>query len=291
VPLTKVSTGGTYENSTTFNHTPSITARTSYFYVQSTGHFFCSDDYHIKRDGYKSLLLIYTLRGKGYAKYRGRHYEMRPGDALLIDCFEYQEYYSDASELWEIKWLHFYGSTSEEYFKLIYENFGPVISIGLYSQMVAFLDTIMNLKSMGVVQFEIKASCIILQMLTEIMLSAHTQLDTSNSGSQNCQVEKVLSFIEENYTKNITLLDISRVACSSPYHFSRVFKKVTGFSPYEYLIKYIINKAKTFLRASELPVNEIAVQVGFESSSNFIKTFRELEHITPLKYRKFWTRL
>jgi AraC family transcriptional regulator len=80
--------------------------------------------------------------------------------------------------------------------------------------------------------------------------------------------------------------DLLHIACYSRYHFSRLFKAVTGFNPHEYIVKYRINKAKTLLNKSIMSIDEIAEIIGFDTTSNFIHTFKKLENITPSKYRK-----
>lgn len=276
---------GNYE---AYSCTPSILAKTTFFYVQGVGHFHCNKDYYTRREGYKSFLLIYTMNGKGYANYRGKQYELEKGKALLMDCYDYQEYFTDREELWDIKWLHFYGGTSEEYFNIIYEKHGPVINIGDDSSTASFIDSIMELAKEQDVQFEIKASNLIVQILTSLMLVASEKNGASHEESRDRMVQAALEFVEKNYSANIKLGDMAQAACCSMYHFIRVFKRVTGYSPYEFLIKYRINRAKDLLRTTNVTVEAIADSIGFDSTSSFIKTFREIEGLTPLKYRRFW---
>ena len=105
----------------------------------------------------------------------------------------------------------------------------------------------------------------------------------------NEHVTLALAFVEENYNSNISLSDMASHSCCSEFHFSRLFKKVTGYSPYEYIVKYRVNKAKNLLKNTDKSVEDIAECVGFGSASNFIRTFREFEGMTPLKYRKYWS--
>jgi len=270
----------------TFNWTPSLLAKTTFYYIQSAGYFKTRKGYYTRREGFKSILLLYTLRGKGSAEYRGRRYELNPGQLFVINCYDYQEYYTSSDEGWEIKWVHFFGSNSEEYFNAIYDNYGPVIDIG--SEIVDYIDMVMDMMERGDRQFEIKASNIVVNMLTRILLEASSNSGCCESRSQHRQIREAISFIEANYNSNITVQDMAEKACYSLYHFIRVFKKTTDYSPYEYLVKYRINKAKALLDSTDKTIEEISHIVGFDSVSNFVRTFRQLEDMTPLKYRKLW---
>ena len=73
----------------------------------------------------------------------------------------------------------------------------------------------------------------------------------------------------------------------SLYHFSRQFKKRTGFAPYEYLIKLRLSKAKALL-SSDMSIADIANAVGFPNPSAFIRLFKKFENTTPNKYRSLY---
>lgn len=271
-----------------YNHTPSLAAKTAFFYVQSAGHFKCNRGYYTKREGYRSILMIYTVSGNGYARYRDREYSLKSGQVLIMDCFDYQEYYQDNNSSWEIKWLHFYGSSSQDYFNLIYEKHGAVIDLKDSEEYHHILDEILRMADGNGFMPEARASLLITCLLTELLLEGYDPNEGCDVKALNEIVRRALDFVEVNYSSNISLTDMANYSCCSRYHFSRLFKKVTGFSPYEYLVKYRMNKAKNLLRSTEKTVEEIAGIVGFGSNSNFIRTFRELEGMTPLKYRKYW---
>lgn len=259
-----------------YSHTPSLLAMSNFFYLQSVGHFRAHKDYLTRREGYQSFLVLYTVSGKGYLYYRGKRYELTCGDVFFIDCLDFQEYYTDQSELWELKWFHFNGLNSAGYFKLIYERLGPVIRIGRESRLPLFIDELMMLLKSRERQLEIKASCIIMQILTELLLveSEKTKGESRTVYyKHDQQIEAVIDFIRNNFQKEINLSDLAAAACSSKYHLIRTFKRATGYSPYEYLIKYRINRAKDLLSTTFNSVEEVAEAVGFKSTSNFINTF------------------
>jgi len=269
-----------------FNWTPSLLAKTTFYYLQSAGYFNAKKGYYTRREGYKSILMLYTLEGRGSAEYRGKRYELGAGQLFIINCYDYQEYYTSSDENWKIKWVHFFGSNSEEYFNIIYDNYGPVI--GIDNKIVNYIDAIMDMMENGDRQFEIKASNIVVNMLTYILLEASAKSGQCENQNQYGQVKDAIDFIEANFNSGITVKDMAEKACYSLHHFIRIFKKTTGYSPYEYLVKYRINKAKTLLDSTDKTIEEISHSVGFESASNFVRTFRQLEDMTPLKYRKFW---
>jgi AraC-like DNA-binding protein len=271
-----------------YKHTASLIAKSTFFYIQNAGHFGCAADYYTRREGLQSILLLYTIKGKGYASYRGKHYEINKNQLLFIDCEDYQEYYTDKQDLWEMKWVHFHGCGSDGYFKMIYDNYGPVVHLPENSLIPHYIDEMIQLIKNADRQLEVKASCLIMQMLTEIILAGSQHHDQLTGYLHHSQVETALEFIAQNYAVNISVKDIANTANSSIFHFIRLFKKATGYSPYEYLIKYRINKAKSLLSSTLESVEQISEKIGFDSTSNFIKTFKQIEGITPLRYRKFW---
>jgi AraC family transcriptional regulator len=268
-----------------FYHTPSILARSTYSYVLGAGHFVCDKEFHLKRKEYKCYLVKYTLDGAGFLNYRGKHYELKKNSLMILDCDELQEYFTYDCNSWENKWVHFNGGMSREYFNMIYQKFGPVFEMPVDSDIPKFIDQLIDWMEVEDNQFEIKASPIIVQILTSILLNAHVESNTSGKIGIPDFIENALAYIEKNYSKNILIENIAEMVKVSVFHFSRLFKKSLGFSPYEYLLKYRMNKAKTLLLHTKLPIEEIAVMVGFQDAPTFIRAFKRLEEITPLKYR------
>jgi AraC-like DNA-binding protein len=70
------------------------------------------------------------------------------------------------------------------------------------------------------------------------------------------------------------------------YHFLRVFKRVTGMTPHQYVIAVRLSRAASALARSRRPVLEIALDAGFNDLSMFNRRFRETYGVAPLGYRK-----
>jgi AraC family transcriptional regulator len=282
-----VDTNAAINESNTYRHTPSLLAKSAFFYMQSIGHFLCDSTYYTKREGYRSILLIYTASGNGRAYYRGREYNLKAGQVLLMDCYDYQEYFTEKNGTWEIKWLHFYGNASQEYFNMIYDKYGAVIDLQKSSSIPPILDEILQTADKCGFLLEARISMLITQVLTELLLAGNDCEKHYDIKALNERVQMALEYVDENYANSISLSELASHSCCSDYHFLRLFKKITGYSPYEYIVKYRVNKAKSLLKNSDKSIDEIAECVGFRSTSNFIQTFKKLEEITPLKYRKY----
>ena len=95
--------------------------------------------------------------------------------------------------------------------------------------------------------------------------------------------------LHEQYAQKITLDTLSARYNISKYHLQRSFQRYFGQSPGEYLTRLRLTRAKALLRATDLPVSEVAYRVGMENTSYFISVFRSREGATPSKYRKSWS--
>lgn len=99
-------------------------------------------------------------------------------------------------------------------------------------------------------------------------------------------IEKAKEYICSNFSKNISLNAIARYACISPFHFNRIFKKFTSFSPYQYLLNIRMAHGVFLLKNSNLPVSEIARDSGFKTQEYFATSFKQKFDNTPVDYRK-----
>ncbi len=64
-----------------------------------------------------------------------------------------------------------------------------------------------------------------------------------------------------------------------------MFKLATGQTPHQYLINYRIDQAKQLLQTTEIPIVDIAYQIGFNSHAHFSTQFRRIVSVTPQAYR------
>lgn len=104
-------------------------------------------------------------------------------------------------------------------------------------------------------------------------------------GLSGQRLRQVMAFISENYACDLKLAELARVAGMSSFHFAREFKRATGTTPHQYLIRFRIERAKAFLIESEMPLIEVGLKSGFSHQSHFTRIFRKLTGTTPQSYR------
>lgn len=100
------------------------------------------------------------------------------------------------------------------------------------------------------------------------------------------QIAVAISYIEENYTNNISLDDVSRIINISPYYFSKLFKEETGEGFVEYLTRLRIEKAKELLLGTDMPMKEICQEVGYPDPNYFSRIFKKNYGVTPTEYKE-----
>ena len=99
-------------------------------------------------------------------------------------------------------------------------------------------------------------------------------------------IDDAIEYLQNNFTLNITLVDIAGRYFVSPEHFSRVFKKKTGFNVNEYINILRLQKAETMLKQlTAAPITDIAEDCGFNDSNYFSLKFKELYGMPPKRFQ------
>ena len=103
------------------------------------------------------------------------------------------------------------------------------------------------------------------------------------------QIVLCINYIYSHLHKKISVEELSKHTGLSPSYLSRLFRKETGESITEYIIKRKINAAKNMLKYSGYSLSEISATLAFSCQSYFTKIFKELEGVTPKKYRDMYS--
>jgi two-component system response regulator YesN len=97
---------------------------------------------------------------------------------------------------------------------------------------------------------------------------------------------KVINFLEENFSKDISLEDAAREVNMSYHYFSKFFKEQVGENFVDYLTNLRIRKAKELLKNSSLSVKEVSYKVGYSDPNYFSKIFKKVTGVTPTEFKE-----
>ncbi|WP_127530208.1 helix-turn-helix transcriptional regulator [Paenibacillus kobensis] len=96
----------------------------------------------------------------------------------------------------------------------------------------------------------------------------------------------LISLIESNFADKLTVTDAAKHMNLNPYHFCKMFKKLTGRTYIEYVNVCKINEAERLLLEDKLSITEIASAIGCDNPNYFTKLFKQYKGVTPSQFRK-----
>lgn len=134
----------------------------------------------------------------------------------------------------------------------------------------------------------IRESDKMLRWINEKIIQPYINEMNERSNSQmKRMVEKTLMILEEEYMNDISLEWCADMNETNPYTLSKAFKQIAGKNFIEYLTELRIEKAKELLRETDMKINDISEQVGYQNSY-FNRIFKKQEGMTPSQYRDNW---
>lgn len=125
-------------------------------------------------------------------------------------------------------------------------------------------------------------------LLLQLLFTAVDQNElysTKTKKELNLQ-RQILLYVQMHFTEKLTLAEMAAEFHMSEKYFSRYFHDNYGITFSEYIKRLRISYAKSLLETSEMPITEVALNVGFPNVSFFIRTFKDVFGISPAKYRK-----
>lgn len=105
-------------------------------------------------------------------------------------------------------------------------------------------------------------------------------------GLPKYKLREAIAYIQEHLGEEISLEAIASHLKMSQYYFCHLFKQSMGVSPYQYVLRQRIDRAKQLLKQRQLAITDVALECGFANQTHFTKHFRKLTGTTPRAYRE-----
>lgn len=239
--------------------------------------------YEVKRNYMDAYMLQYVMEGELHFEVREKHFIAKANELVLLDCREINHYWATSKA--RVKWFHFNGNMAKPLVEYIYQH----NDCGYFGEMYAkrvepYINNIFELlRHTDTSDFQLSHN--LYSILCELASPAPIKLSPTED-----IVDKATQFMRENYTKPINIKDVTSAIGISLFYFTRMFKKVMYISPHTYLINLRLDNAKNLLTYTYYSIEKVAQLSGFQSSSHFIRAFKQSTSLTPNQFRKYFTR-
>ena len=145
-----------------------------------------------------------------------------------------------------------------------------------FSEREGYLESILNCSTFDELE----------QWFNEKLRQASKNIAEKQHEYSSSLVKQAIDYIKGNYTKEVTLDDVSKEINISPYYFSKIFKEETGINFVEYLTKLRMDYASELLQEKEYSIKEICGLVGYSDPNYFSRIFKKWTGETPSDYRE-----
>lgn len=239
-----------------------------------------------------AIELVYITHGAGWCAVDGVVNPMLTGDLYIIPIGLTHEFYGDPGleyvnclfnqsifkedelELFN----HFNDSTQEE---LAHKyTFGPFYQNKINGMLKELSEELYSNEPFHL----IRARALFINFLIFIIQNTSQSPGIQTNCAQK-NLARVLSYINDNLEKKLTLETLSKKSNYTPDYLSKLFKKEIGATPTEFICKKRLEKACILLEESDFTIEEISNKTGFFDASYFVKTFKKKCAITPAQFR------
>ncbi|WP_058308811.1 AraC family transcriptional regulator [Gracilibacillus massiliensis] len=239
----------------------------------------------LTRGEYGRVVFQYTLSGQGAIQIGNNIYSLKKGEAFFVKLPSDHCYFlPDNSDKWEFVYITVYGEEALQNFEWLTEKYGHLFKMPSHSRPIKHILRMLEITETVGINHSYEASGFAYSFLME--LTEYLEYEQQKKGDLPLAVAKAVTFLDTNYTKDISLNDIVAVSGLSKYHFTRLFSNTLNETPIQYLTKIRMERALDLLQHTDQSIEHIARSVGYSSSNYFSKVFKNALKETPSSYRQ-----
>ena len=237
--------------------------------------------------GLDECILIFCIRGKGWAEMDGRRFTIAASEVLFIPANKPHAYGADDDDPWSIHWAHFAGTAAASYASLLpAHEFVLSIPSADAKEIARMFRESYRLASTGLTE---RTVLLVSHSLRYVLGLLFFQTGRSLGGGSLTiahDLTKSIEFMRANVARSLTLQELSRHAGLSPTRYSALFREQTGSSPVDHHIRLRMQAACHYLDTTALSVKEVAAKLGYDDPYYFSRIFQKILGCSPLAYRR-----
>ncbi len=252
--------------------------------VTEIGHCYANKDFFLERVDGNYYSIVITVSGQGKLHYKNEDFIINKKCSFMLNTSFYHRIETCGDD-WEFYYFDVSGPAMEEYC-LLCEELGTAVGMPeKQGELILLVEKCVKLIKEKKHYRDIQLSLAVTDIITKLLMSNIKNIEMS--ASEKYQIVKdAVDYINDHYSQDIGVDEISKHASLSKYYFIKLFKNHTGLTPYEYLLNKRITESKVLLRETELPMDQIAIKTGFSEATAFSRCFRRYTGLTPIAFRK-----
>ena len=114
----------------------------------------------------------------------------------------------------------------------------------------------------------------------------HRPLQFSKGGLGSARLRRIKELVHAKMEDDLSLDEMAQAVGLSTAHFARMFRKSTGETPHQFVLRQRLERAKGMLRAPDARVLDVAIACGFKTQQHFAQVFRDVWGVSPTEYRQ-----
>ena len=229
----------------------------------------------VRRDYY----LMYITEGKMHIRIGSSETLISEGEMLIIAPGTSYHYHTEAECRINYLWIHFSGSDAGELPGRFGIELNRIYNTGVHHIFNDYWKRLFAEFVRNDAFFDTVSACILTEILASFSRFVYEPSDKKNFA-------KSVTYIHQNYSKNINIASLAQIENLSEPHYRTCFRKIYNMSPVEYITDVRIHEAARLLESTEKKLSEIAKLCGYEDVYYFIRVFTSIMGISPGRYRK-----
>lgn len=230
--------------------------------------------------------LLYFYKGSGSIFTDSKEHHVNPGNLVVYHPGVVHREQTSTDNPFQFAFLAFEISKALEdsFIFLPSKEEGPIVNSGEYRyHLEDKFSQLLNEAKNHIDGYEVMCDSLLSSIIILISrIEAANKADFTDSNESL----KIKKFIDNNYTKDLTLDALSEIVYVSKHHLAHMFKNEIGVPPITYLINKRMDEAKRLLTESNMGISEISNIIGYENQNYFSQLFKKIVGESPLHYRQ-----
>lgn len=226
----------------------------------------------------------YICDGEGWLKIGNDEYYPKPGQLFLMPQGVKQSFSTINQNTYTKYWCHFTANIGDtNLFDLV--HLPLCIEVGNNKLLIDIFEDILGYQTSTELTSSLMLKASLLRLISFFL--DNNIIDKINLYTTDTihSLNTILDYIENNYDKDISVEDLSKMVHLQPNYFIRMFKKNIGSTPIRYINTRRITEAKRLLNSTNLTMSDICNQIGTNDIHYFSRLFKQYTGFTPSFYK------